>query len=339
MSAFGGLSFGAPWVLGALVLLPAIWWLLRVTPPAPRRVVFPPFRLLLGLAAPQETPARTPLWLLALRLAVAALVVVALAEPTVGRQATAVGQGPLVLFVDNDWMAAHAWKDRDAAISDALASAARANRAVAIIPTATASAPLVTLLDAGEAERDARALVPQAFPPNRVRAATAVANAHFSARPDIVWLSDGLDHGDAEKTARILRHAGRLKIFADAAGNGPLALTAEHNEANGFAVDVIRSDGEGARDGTIRLWARMAKASPPRISISRPAVRKPARGSSCRSRCATKRGASSSMGSIRRAPCACSAPMRVAAPWASSLPAIWKTSSRFCRASFILRAR
>ena len=163
MSAFGGLSFGAPWVLGALVLLPAIWWLLRVTPPAPRRVVFPPFRLLLGLAAPQETPARTPLWLLALRLAVAALVVVALAEPTVGRQATAVGQGPLVLFVDNDWMAAHAWKDRDAAISDALASAARADRAVAIIPTATASAPLVTLLDAGEAERDARALVPQAF--------------------------------------------------------------------------------------------------------------------------------------------------------------------------------
>ena len=31
-------------------LLPAIWWLLRVTPPLPRRVVFPPLRLLLGLA-------------------------------------------------------------------------------------------------------------------------------------------------------------------------------------------------------------------------------------------------------------------------------------------------
>ena len=43
-----------------------------------------------------------------------------------------------------------------------------------------------------------------------------------------------------------------MKIFADAAGNGPLALTAEHDEANGFAVETsIRSDGEGARDGTI----------------------------------------------------------------------------------------
>ena len=34
-----------PWILAALIALPAIWWLLRVTPPAPRRVVFPPLRL------------------------------------------------------------------------------------------------------------------------------------------------------------------------------------------------------------------------------------------------------------------------------------------------------
>jgi len=57
------LSFGAPWVLLALIALPAIWLLLRVTPPAPKRVVFPPLRLLLGLKDSEETPARTPLWL------------------------------------------------------------------------------------------------------------------------------------------------------------------------------------------------------------------------------------------------------------------------------------
>ena len=28
--------FAAPWVLLALPLLPLLWWLLRVTPPAPR---------------------------------------------------------------------------------------------------------------------------------------------------------------------------------------------------------------------------------------------------------------------------------------------------------------
>ena len=143
----------------------SIWWLLRVTPPAPRRVVFPPFRLLLGLEAPQETPARTPWWLLLLRLIAAASSIVALAEPTIGRATKGVAHGPLVLFVDNGWTAAQLWRNRDAAISEALADAANAGRAVAIVPTASVSKPLVSLLDAGEAEREARALEPQAYCP------------------------------------------------------------------------------------------------------------------------------------------------------------------------------
>src|SRR5213082_499785 len=81
---FTGLNFTAPWILAGLAVLPAIWWLLRVTPPAPRRVSFPPLRLLRGLTATEETPARTPWWLLLLRMIVAALIIVALAEPILG---------------------------------------------------------------------------------------------------------------------------------------------------------------------------------------------------------------------------------------------------------------
>ena len=73
--------FAAPWILLALVGLPLLWWLLRVTPPAPRREVFPAVRLLLGLKAVAETPARTPWWLLLLRMVAAALVIVGLAGP------------------------------------------------------------------------------------------------------------------------------------------------------------------------------------------------------------------------------------------------------------------
>src|SRR5215470_13658114 len=103
MTLFLGLSFATPWILAALVVLPAIWWLLRVTPPAPRRVVFPPLRLLLGLTAQEETPARTPWWLLLLRMIAAGLIIVALADPTFGERPKAVSSGPLVLFVDNGW--------------------------------------------------------------------------------------------------------------------------------------------------------------------------------------------------------------------------------------------
>ena len=60
--------FVAPWVLVGLAALPLLWWLLRVTPPAPRSEIFPAVRFLLGLNATEETPAHTPWWLLLLRL-------------------------------------------------------------------------------------------------------------------------------------------------------------------------------------------------------------------------------------------------------------------------------
>src|SRR5437763_9311995 len=175
------LSFTAPWILVGLVILPAIWWLLRVTPPAPARVFFPPLRFLRGLKSAEETPARTPWWLLLLRMIVAALIVVALAEPILGAAPASRGSGPLVLFVDNGWTAAHSWASREAAISDALTGASRSGRPVAIVPTASANASPVSLLDAGSALRAARDLAPEPWLADRTRAAAALAKTHFAA--------------------------------------------------------------------------------------------------------------------------------------------------------------
>ncbi|MGY3496038.1 hypothetical protein ACVW1B_005457 [Bradyrhizobium sp. USDA 4502] len=75
------LSFAEPLLLLGLVSLPALWWLLRVMPPRPRRIEFPPTRLLFDIAPKEETPSRTPWWLTLLRLAAAALVIFAAAGP------------------------------------------------------------------------------------------------------------------------------------------------------------------------------------------------------------------------------------------------------------------
>ena len=66
MNAIGSLlqiSVGTPWILAALAALPLLWWLLRVTPPLPRRTFFPPLKLLRGLEDEEQTPAATPWWL------------------------------------------------------------------------------------------------------------------------------------------------------------------------------------------------------------------------------------------------------------------------------------
>src|SRR3712207_593391 len=114
MLSLGPLAFAAPWLLVALAGLPGLWGLLPVTPPTPRRVSFPAVRLLHNLPVSEETPSRTPWWLLLLRMAAAALVILGLARPVWGPAGGIGGQGPLLLVVDDGWAAAADWPARTA---------------------------------------------------------------------------------------------------------------------------------------------------------------------------------------------------------------------------------
>ena len=154
------LSFGTPLILAGLLVLPLLWWLLRVTPPLPRRTVFPPLKLLRGLEDEEQTPAATPWWLLLLRLLAAALLIVALADPLLGNRPKLGAAGPLVLVVDNGWSAARGWEERQELIADLLHGAQ--GRPVAIIPTASTGP--TGLLNEGEAGRIAKELKPMPWP-------------------------------------------------------------------------------------------------------------------------------------------------------------------------------
>ncbi len=136
MISLGPLAFLTPWALAALLVLPAIWWLLRLTPPVPNKVVFPPIQLLFGLISKHETAAKTPWWLLLLRLLIAALIIFAAARPLLHADAEAGGDGPVVIVIDNGWAAADRWDvRRDIAVSIA-ERAARAGRQIVVLPTA-----------------------------------------------------------------------------------------------------------------------------------------------------------------------------------------------------------
>ena len=75
MLTLGAISFAVPWALTGLLALPVIWWLLKLTPPLPTTIRFPPVRLLFGLGTREESAAQTPLWLLIVRSVLAALVI------------------------------------------------------------------------------------------------------------------------------------------------------------------------------------------------------------------------------------------------------------------------
>ena len=96
------LAFAEPLVLLGLLSLPILWWLLRLIPPQPRRIDFPPTRLLFDLTPKEETPRRTPWWLTLLRLTLAALVIIAAAGPLWRPPVeTAASKAPLALLIDD----------------------------------------------------------------------------------------------------------------------------------------------------------------------------------------------------------------------------------------------
>jgi len=118
----GPFLLGAPLALAALALLPVIWFILRATPPAPREVVLPSLRLLEDIEIRDETPARTPWWVVALRMAAAGLAILGLSQPVFAPDREAeeqLGAGPMLIVMDDGWSAAPRWND--------LKSAARAS--------------------------------------------------------------------------------------------------------------------------------------------------------------------------------------------------------------------
>ena len=81
MLSLGSLAFATPGMLALLLVLPAIYWLLRLIPPLPRLVRFPAIRLLIGLEPTEQTPMKMPWWLLLLRMVLAAALIFAVARP------------------------------------------------------------------------------------------------------------------------------------------------------------------------------------------------------------------------------------------------------------------
>ena len=139
MLTLGALAFAAPWVLLALVGIPILWWLLRVTPPSPKLVRFPAIRLLFRLQEKEDTPARTPWWLLLLRILIVLLIIVGLAHPLMNPEEGFKQDGPLVIVVDNGWSAAPNWQTRQNSVSELLDTAAREDRKVILVATARAT--------------------------------------------------------------------------------------------------------------------------------------------------------------------------------------------------------
>ncbi len=250
------LGFTVPLALGALVLLPALYYLLRVTPPRPQQIPFPPLRLILDAEPREDKPARTPPWLLLLRLAIAALIILAMAGPIWNPPPVSLGgKGPLLVLLDDGFAAAPTWDARVASAAERLTQAGRDGRTAAVAALSDGPKEIISVT-APQALDRLRALKPAPFLPDRMLAVPAIKTFMGAQKGgDIVWIADGLENGGSRGFAEALAALGDGRPpTVIAAPETPVVAVGSDNTPESLAVHLVRANDKAAARGTVRAF-------------------------------------------------------------------------------------
>jgi hypothetical protein len=228
---------------------------LRLVPPRPRRIDFPPTRMLFDIIPREETPSRTPWWLTLLRLTLAALVIIAAAGPLWNPPvATSTANAPLLLLIDDGFAAAATWNARIRTTEDLIARAEADGRGVAVVPLSV-TARDISLETPGAARARLRLVKPRPHAVERTEAIPAL-ERFLMGTPDveIVWLSDGVDAGHAaDFVLALARIADKRPVTVVDGGLKPArALAAADNAAGVLSVKVLRAATSGDDAGAVR---------------------------------------------------------------------------------------
>ncbi|MEE2761503.1 MAG: DUF4159 domain-containing protein [Pseudomonadota bacterium] len=256
MFTFGVLSFAAPVALLALAALPAIWWLLRIIPPAPKRIRFPAIRLIMSLFNPEESSATTPLWLTLIRLALITLLILSAANPLLNASNQLSGTGPVVIVIDDGWASAKNWGQRQNTAANIIDQAERDGRAVAIVTTAPGggkSRAFESLMTANVARETIQALKPKPWAVDRKAAVSVLGTLREGVLKDggaahVIWLSNGLNDEVASEFAAALSELGAVTVLANLPSALPNILLPPVSERDGLIIRALKAPGSVVRN-------------------------------------------------------------------------------------------
>ena len=344
MLSLGAFAFAAPGMLALLLVLPVIYWLLRMIPPLPKLVRFPAIRLLIGLEPTEQTPMKMPWWLLLLRLLLATALILAVARPLLNPQADLPGKGPLMLVIDDGWSSAPGWTTRIAHAERLIQRAERAQRPVVL--TGTAPLPLDApaapsgAMRPDEARTILRAFRPKPWPTDRAAAVTAIDQMQVDPGAYVVWLSDGLeDEGTPKLTERLRKFDGLQVLLPDQAAT-PLLLLPPVAEGRDLKVQALRPAADGPRKIAVQAADDRRPHRRPHRSRLRRHRHQGRRRAADAARAAQPHGPARHRDPGRRGLAPCCSTSAIAAgrspSWASGRP---RAASRCCRRSTSSSAR
>ena len=283
MTTIAGIAFASPWLLAGLVALPVLWLLLRAVPPAPVRRAFPGVALLSGLEDDDSQSDRTPWWLMLLRMAGVAALIVGFAGPVLNPQDRTPGTGPLLVLLDGTWADARDWSRRMERVGEALAAARSDGRSVAVVSLTDLPKGALPFLDADRWRAKLPGIRPRPWEPDpeSLRAWSRRLTGDF----ETLWVSDGLARAGRMELLSALKRHGKLRVFESPAPvvglappvfeGGKVRLSAERSRPGAPARLQLEARGPDPA-GTERVLARVplvfdAGAVSARVELSLPA--------------------------------------------------------------------
>ena len=222
------LTFLHAGVLAALLLLPALWYLLKATPPPPRTLVFPAARFLKDLQSSDQVPHRTPWWLLLIRCLLVACLILAVAHPILNPTEQVSSREDIRIVIDNGWSSAPYWNKRIAYAENLVLQASRTDRSVTILTTAhepgSKQIYLSKTLSKEQALATLRSLEPRPWDVQDSFVAEFVKENAPSSPIHSYWLGDGFKRKGFDTLATVLQAQGRLSYVSPRPNALPLIL-------------------------------------------------------------------------------------------------------------------
>lgn len=269
MLTFGALTFAYPLALLGFAVLAIIWWFLRLKPPAPVRINFPPVRLLAKLVQQEESPARTPLWLLLLRLALASVIILSVAHPLIDARAPLQNSGPVYIVLDDDWASAKHWAKRKTTLKRLADQAEREQRAMILVPTApiptSARARPLSVLSPEDARQLFESIQPKPWATDRRQALErlrALSDNSEIQTGTVFWLSNGIEEAapkgeqafESSDVIGALETFGKVTVVLAGSHSLPVIIGEPTYETGVLSLALKRSDDEGAYSLFVRAF-------------------------------------------------------------------------------------
>ncbi len=252
--------FMQPIILSALLALPVIWYILRVTPPTPKTIFFPATRFLKGLISEEQTPSTSPWWILLLRLIISALIIFALANPVINPADSISGYGPVRVVMDNSWASAQTWNTQQDTAEETIKQAAREGREIYIVPTTSALGETKIEqhgpLSEGDALSILRGMKPNPWPAQYDALIQTLEENKENKSIHTLWLSHGLDEGNIRDALKEVRNQGSLSFMTPAVEKLPLLLRPTKKSLSKKEAETasdVRIDVDGVRNAPVNV--------------------------------------------------------------------------------------